>query len=158
MSTPTLNIYDDILLKWHEFLTGDARIGGRDIRVIYTRTEPEELDINLMPYVAYFLERNWNDNAIGSGSYSPQSRRVYIKIGFLLAMMGKDAPTLDKMLFEVGGNLLDILRERQLFDTVKQIIVKGDINWDFDTIAAANGQQIGTQQISFTMEQFANFA
>jgi len=154
---PSLDIYTDILEKWNEYLSGDARIGGRDIQVIYSRVEPSDVDMNLMPYVTYFLERNWDDDAIGSGSFSPQSRIVTVRLGFLLCMMDQDAAKLDKALFLVGGDLLDILRERRHFDSTKSIIIGNRINWDFDSIGVETGQQIGTQKISFSMEQFANF-
>ena len=154
---PHLNIYTDMLERWKSYLEGDPRIGGKDIRVIYTRTEPMELDINLMPYVAYFLERSWEDNAIGSGSYSPQSRIMTVRLGFLLAMYHEDAGKLDRDLFEVGGDLLDILRERRHFDAQKIIVVGNRISWDFDTVGVETHGQIGTQKISFTMEQMVNF-
>lgn len=154
---PSLDIYTDILAKWEEILTGDARIGGREIKVIYTRVEPSEVDMNLMPYVAYFLERNWQDDAIGSGSYSPQSRIVTVRMGFLLCMMEADAGKLDKSLFLIGGDLLDILRERRHFDSTKSIVVGDKIVWDFDTLGVETGQQIGTQHVSFSLNQFANF-
>ena len=160
---PSLNIYEDILKTWHRYLTEDARIGGRDIRVIYSRREPEDLDINLMPYIQYFLDRNWSDEAHGTGSFSPQSRRVNLSIGFLLAMAYGDAAQLDKALFLIGGDLLDLIRENMLFGkdrpelVAKSIIIKKNIIWDFDSIGVETGQQIGTQRISVPMEQFCNF-
>lgn len=153
----SLDIYEDILAKWHELLTGDDRIGGRDIKVIYTRREPEDIEINLCPYIAYFLDRNWSDEAHGTGSYSPQSRRVNLRIGFLLVLMGQDAPSLDKSLFKIGGDLLDIIREKMLFNSAKSIIVGKNIVWDFESAAVDTTTIIGAQRISVPMEQFANF-
>lgn len=153
----SLDIYTDILCKWKDVLDGDPRIGGQRIGVQYTRIEPTDIDLNLMPYIALFLQRGWEDDAYGSGSYSPQSRRVKVRIGMILAMLDRDEGRLDEKLFAVGGELLDLIRERQLFDVQKQIIVCGPISWDFETIGTENHGIIGTQSISFQMEQFVNF-
>lgn len=157
MPGPHLNIYEDILCRWNEILTGDPRIGGNDIQVIYSRVFPEDVDMNLMPYVTYFLEPNWFDDSVGTGSYSPQSRRITVKMGFLLAMMADEATKLDRALFKVGGDLLDIIREHMNFNGPKSIIVARNIVWDFDAIGVETGQQIGTQRISFSHDMFVNF-
>jgi hypothetical protein len=154
---PHLDIYNDILMPWKNYLEGDNRIGGKEIKVIYTRFEPKDIDINLCPFVAFFLERGWDENAVGSGSYSPQSRRLTVRMGFLLCMLHQDAGKLDKDLFEIGGDLLDILRERRLFDVNKSIIVQDRIVWDFDVVGVENHGVVGSQKISFSMEQFVNF-
>lgn len=153
----SLDIYNDILQPWQEILDGDGRIGGRDIKVIYTRREPRELDMNLMPYIAYFLEPGWLDDGIGTGSYSPQSRHVTIRIGFLLAMMGQDAGKLDKDLFLIGGDLLDVIYAHRNFNGPKSIVINGNIIWDFDATGVETGETIGTQKIVIPMDQFANF-
>lgn len=154
---PSLNVYQDILVPWKEILDADERIGGKGIPVTYVRREPEEVDINRMPYIDYFLDPSWEDDAFGTGSYSPQSRRVNMRIGFLLALMHADAAKLDQALFLVGGDLLDIIREHELFNNQKSIIIKRNVSWLFDSIGVETGQQIGTQRISVPMEQFTNF-
>lgn len=154
---PSLDIYQDILVKWDELLKADARIGGRNIMVRYVRKEPMDIQINLLPYVAYFLDTNWEDEAHGTGSYSPQSRRVNLRIGFLLAVMEKDAATLDESLFGIGGDLLDLIREKMLFDSTKSIIIGKNISWNFEAVGEDEPQQIGAQRISVPMEQFTNF-
>jgi hypothetical protein len=72
-------------------------------------------------------------------------------------MLHQDAGKLDKDLFEIGGDLLDILRERRLFDVNKSIIVQDRIVWDFDVVGVENHGVVGSQKISFSMEQFVNF-
>jgi len=160
---PSLDIYQDILCHWDEMLKRDPRIGGRDIKVRYVRKEPEDIEINLLPYVAYFLDTNWEDEAHGTGSYSPQSRRVNLRIGLLLAMMEKDAPSLDKSLFLIGGDLLDLIRENMLWGKnnpellAKSIIIGRSISWNFEAVGEGEPMQIGAQRISVPMEQFTNF-
>ena len=153
---PTLDIYTDILEPWGSHLSGDPRIGGRDIRVLFSINEPEEIDIQMMPYVKYFLERNWIDDAVGSGSYSPQARRLVVRLGFLLAVANQDSGQLAKDLFLIGGDLIYIVRERRNFNATKSIVGGDKMVWDFDSIGVETIGQIGTQKISFTMELFAN--
>ncbi len=62
----------------------------------------------------------------------------------LLMDKALDAPSLDKMLFKVGGDLLDIIRDKMLFNSEKSIIINRKIVWDFDAVGVETGQQIGT--------------
>jgi hypothetical protein len=72
-------------------------------------------------------------------------------------MFNQDAGKLDKDLFLVGGDLLDVIYAHRNFNNAKSIAADDAITWQFDAIGVETGETIGTQKIVVPLSQYANF-
>lgn len=152
---PTFRYYSDVLAPIKTKLDGDARFGGRDIRVFYDRTEDRQVNLDDMPCIQYFLISPWDDTSVGVGNYSIKNRKYTLRVGLCLWVWNDNVENMELTLDEVGGDLFDFLREHEYWDQSRQIVIGETINMDIDYPRTADGKMVGAQMFTVTFDQWA---
>ncbi len=148
--------YEDIIVAMKNRLEGDDRFGGRDVKILYDRTEDRQVEIENMPAINFFLEAPWHDIALGTGSMNLRGpRQLTLRFGFGVWIAGQNAADLDRNLFALGFDLFDFFYENKLWNEPKGIVIGEDVRMDFDYGNAVDGTLIGTQKLSVTFDMFS---
>ena len=148
----TFEIYDELIEPLYQALREDTRFEG--VNLIYDRMG-DEPPISKMPLIQIFLETPWEDASRGSGSYTFQTRRLYVRIGIATFVCdSRSEADLDRHLFHIVGNLLDFIWEKRNWRT--GVYVRGDqsISWDVAYGRTAQGGMVGAHRLSVQFEMF----
>ena len=120
MAEPTINIYRDLIVPLGDSLRQDPRFAGVK-NIVYDK---DEISYNEMPCIEYYVDSPWTDETRGSGSFSPQTRRMTARIAFnIWCYDARSQASMDETMFELGGLLLDHIRERRYFSEAAGIAV-----------------------------------
>ena len=147
-----INPYTDLIKPMNDRLASDPRFAG--INIFYDRSAQRSVPRNDCPAINFWLQGPWEDIARGSGSYSLQTRRMTVTLGFGVWIYGANSPAdLDEQLFQVSSDLFDFFRDNVEFDSVKGIQVDGrsPIRWDVDYTGDENNI-LGTQRLLVTFD------
>jgi hypothetical protein len=149
--------YTDIIEAMKSRLEGDDRFGGRNVKILYDRTQDRQVPVEMMPAINFFLEAPWHDIALGTGSMNlTGARHLILRFGFGIWVAGMDAADLDRNLFALGFDLFDFFYVNRLWNEPKGICIGSDIRMDFDYGNAVDGTLIGTQKLSVDFDMWSS--
>lgn len=149
---PRVQIYDHLLEPIGTRLQRDTRFAR--INIFYDRDDDEIVASTLMPAINYFLQPDWEDETRGSNTASLQDRRIRATIGFNLWAYDPDRARLDKVLFDISGNLIDWLRESTDFDRTNGVAVVGNIRWTPVAAHVEDNNVVGVQRVVADFELY----
>ena len=153
---PTFDLFNHLIEPVGKALQADPRFSALN-KIYYDRTDSRAVPREIMPAMNYFCDPRADDLQRGSGSFSIQTRRMRIRMGFAVwCYSSKSEADLDDQLFTYSGDLIDFFREHTEFDQTRGIFVdtKTPIDIDSDYQGGENAF-VGSQKISVTFELFS---
>lgn len=134
---PTINIFRDLIQPIGDRLRQDPRFVGVK-NIVYDRAE---IAYSEMPCIEYYMDSPWQDQTRGSGSFSPQTRRMAARVAYRVwcyDLRGQAA--MDETMFTLGGLLLDHLRDNRYFSSERGIALSNNpVVWDVGRPEAEQG-------------------
>ena len=151
----TFDIYGHLIEPAIKALQADPRLSALN-KIYYDRTDDRQPPRETMPCMNIFFDPRVEDANRGSGSYSVQTRRMYVRIGFAVwCYSSKSEADLDEQLFGISGDVLDWFREHTEFDQTRGIFVRADVPIEI-AIDYQGGENafVGSQKISVSFELY----